>query len=254
MDAKVEYQPVAMETLQALQSVSTAALTVALLKTGLRNCFIRGANPTYSASQRVVGPAFTLRFVSSREDLYSPRSASSRKSTQAALEEVPKGAIVVIGALNVVDAGVVGDISCARLRRLEAAAIITDGVVRDSVGVGQTGLPVWCRGAAAAPSGTSLAGVGSQEVIDCGGVAVFPNDVIVADQDGAVVIPREMLASISAMATDLELLDAWVLDHVNRGASLLGLYPPDDETRKRFDEFRLANRECGDASQVRHSV
>ena len=90
------------------------------------------------------------------------------------------------------DAGIFGDILCARMRKRGVAALVTDGVVRDLAGVLGTGLPVWCQGTAAPASVNGLTFVGWQEPIGCGGVAVFPNDVIVADGDGAVVIPAAL--------------------------------------------------------------
>ena len=103
---------------------------------------------------------------------------------------MPDGCIAVVDAMGVTDAGIFGDILCARMVKRGVAALITDGVVRDLEGVLGTGLPVWCDGYAAPPSVAGLTFVGWGEPIGCGGVAIFPDDVIVADQDGAVVIPE----------------------------------------------------------------
>src|SRR5207247_7330986 len=110
-------------------------------------------------------------------------------STRAAIEAMPNGCVAVVGALGVTDAGIFGGIPCARMEKRGVAALVTDGVVRDLEGVLGTTLAVWCQGTAAPPSVAGLTFVGWQEPIDCGGVAVFPNDVIVVDQDGAVLIP-----------------------------------------------------------------
>src|SRR5213078_2840737 len=157
---------------------------------GLRNIWMRGPQPftPTAKGRRMVGPAFTLRFVPAREDLATPESWSSPKSTRAAIEAMPEGCIAVAGTMGVTDAGIFGDILCARMAKRGVAALITDGVVRDLAGVLATGLPVWCRGTAAPASVNGLTFVGWQEPIGCGGVAVMPNDVIVADGDGAVVI------------------------------------------------------------------
>ena len=138
---------------------------------------------------RIVGPAFTLRFVPAREDLATPASWASPVSTRAAIEAMPEGAIAVVDAMGVTDAGIFGDILAARMARRGVAALVTDGVVRDVAGVLGTGLPVWCKGIAAPPSVAGLTFVGWQEPIGCGGVAVFPDDLVLADDDGAVVDP-----------------------------------------------------------------
>src|SRR6202011_4436012 len=122
------------------------------------------------------------------EDRATPESWSSPISTRAAIEAMPAGCIAVVDAMGVLDAGIFGDILCARMAKRGVSALITDGVVRDITGVRATGLPVWSQGAAAPPSVAGLIFCGWQEPIGCGGVAVFPGDLIVADDDGAVVI------------------------------------------------------------------
>src|ERR1019366_1698733 len=179
--------PLPAATIEALESVTTATLTTVLLKKGLRNVWIRGAAPLgEAAGRRRAGRAFTLRFVPAREDLATPASWASPISTRAAIEAMPEGCIAVVDAMGNTDAGIFGDILCARMAKRGVAALITDGVVRDVAGVLQTGLPVWCQGAAAPPSVAGLTFVAWQQPIACGGVAVFADDAIVVDDDGAV--------------------------------------------------------------------
>jgi regulator of RNase E activity RraA len=240
---KAEPLPLDAAVVGALQSVSTATLTTVLLKKGLRNVWMRGPRPLATATRRAVGRAFTLRFVPAREDLATPESWSSPVSTRAAIEAMPAGCIAVVDALGVADAGIFGDILCARLVKRSVAALVTDGVVRDLAGVVSTGLPVWCRGVAAPPSVAGLTFVGWQQPIGCGGVAVFPNDVVVADGDGAVVIPAALLDDVLAAAQQQEQLEAWIMEQVEQGAALPGLYPPNEENRARFEQVRRARKE-----------
>src|SRR6202045_4502554 len=188
----------------ALKSVTTATITTVLLKKGLRNVWLRGTKPLRPGQKRLVGAAFTLRFVPAREDLATPESWSSPISTRGAIEAMPEGCIAVVGAMGVTDAGIFGDILCARMKKRGVAALVTDGVVRDVAGVLGTGLLVWCDGVAAPPSVAGLTFVNWQEPIGCGGVAVFPDDIIVADQDGAVVIPKAFLDLILAEGAEQE--------------------------------------------------
>jgi regulator of RNase E activity RraA len=223
-------------TADALSRVATATITTVLLKKGIRRTWMRGPRPLATAAgRRVVGPAFTLRFVPAREDLATPASWSSPTSTRAAIEAMPAGAVAVVDALGVTEAGIFGDILCARMARRGVAALVTDGVVRDLAGVEDAGLPVWCAGAAAPPSVAGLTFVGWQEPIGCGGVAVFPDDVIVADRDGAVVIPQALVAEVAAAATEQERLESWIMGEVEKGVPLPGLYPPNAETQARYE-------------------
>ena len=218
-----------------LQKITTETLTTVLLKKGLRNVWIRGTVPIRPGQPRLVGRAFTLRFVPAREDLATPESWASPISTRAAIEDMPPGCIAVADAMNVTDAGIFGDILCARMAKRGISALITDGVVRDIAGVLGTGLPVWCRGAAAPASVTSLTFVAWQQPIACGGVAVFPGDVIVVDQDGAVLIPANLLDEVIPLAVEQERLEAWIMSEVERGVPLPGLYPPNAEAKARYD-------------------
>ncbi|QYK42226.1 MAG: ribonuclease activity regulator RraA [Paracoccaceae bacterium] len=222
------------EAKEILSQVSTATLTTILLKKGLRNVWMRGTRPIAPGQPRIVGPAFTLRFVPAREDLATPASWASPISTRAAIEAMPEGCIAVADAMGVTDAGIFGDILCARMVKRGVAGLVTDGVMRDLAGVLGTGLPVWCDGVAAPPSVAGLTFVGWQEPIGCGGVAVFPDDIVVVDADGAVLIPQAYLDQVLAEAPEQEAMEAWIMTEVENGVPLPGLYPMNDATRARY--------------------
>ena len=232
--------PLDAKAIATLAQVTTATLTTVLLKKGLRNVWLRGARPLRAGLPRLVGRAFTLRFVPAREDLATPASWAAPISTRAAIEAMPAGCIAVVDAMGVQDAGIFGDILCARMAKRGVTALITDGVVRDLAGVLGTGLPVWCSGAAAPPSVAGLTFVAWQQPVGCGGVAVFPGDVIVADDDGAVLIPAALLDEIVAEAAEQERLESWIMAEVDRGAALPGLYPPNAENKLRYEAARAA--------------
>jgi regulator of RNase E activity RraA len=224
--------------IETLRQVSTATITTILLKKGLRNVWMRGTKPLKPGQPRIVGPAFTLRFVPAREDLATPASWASPISTRAAIEAMPEGVVAVVDAMGMEDAGIFGDILCARMAKRGVAALVTDGVVRDVSGVLGTGLPVWCNGVAAPPSVAGLTFVGWQEPIACGGVAVFPDDVIVVDEDGAVLIPAAILSEVLAEAPEQERMEAWIMEEVDRDIPLPGLYPMNAETKARYEAFK----------------
>lgn len=227
--------PLPADTLTTLAQVSTATLTTVLLKKGLRNVWLRGTKPLKAGQPRIVGPAFTLRFVPAREDLATPASWASPISTRAAIEDMAEGVVAVADAMGVRDAGIFGDILCARMVKRNVAGLVTDGVMRDATGVLGTGLPVWCEGVAAPPSVAGLTFVAWQQPIACGGVAIFPGDIIVADDDGAVVIPAAMLDDVLKEAPEQERMEAWIMEEVARGVALPGLYPMNAETKARYE-------------------
>jgi regulator of RNase E activity RraA len=227
---------------KALCGVTTATLTTVLLKKGLRKVWMRGARPLRAGQGRIVGRAFTLRFVPAREDLATPESWGAPISTRAAIEAMPAGCFAVVDAMGSGDAGIFGDILCARMRMRGVAGLLTDGAVRDQAGVLATGLPVWCQGSVAPPSVAALTFVGWQQPVGCGGVAVFPNDVIVADDDGAVLIPAALLDEVVPAAVEQERLEGWIMGQVEAGEPLPGLYPPNEANRAAYEAWARQRR------------
>jgi regulator of RNase E activity RraA len=151
---------------------------------------------------------------------------------------MPEGVIAVADAMAVPSAGIFGDILCARMKKRDVTALVTDGVMRYLTGVVASALPVWCAGVAAPASVNGLTFVGWQEPIACGGCAIFPDDVIVVDDDGAVVIPKTLVEFVAHEGAEHELYESWVFTEVEKGVKLPGLYPPNDEAKARYAEWR----------------
>ena len=229
--------PISADLRATLGAISTATITTILLKKGIRRAFMHGPKPM-AGTERLVGVAFTMRFVPAREDLATPESWASPKSTRAAIEAMPEGVIAVGEARGITEAAIFGDILVARMRQRGVTALVTDGTLRDGVGVLAAGLPVWCAGWAAPASVAGHTFVGWQEPIGCGGVAVFPDDIIVADGDGAVVIPQALVEEVAKLGPEQERFEAWAMSEVEKGVPLPGLYPPNEGTRARYEAER----------------
>jgi regulator of RNase E activity RraA len=221
-----------------LRKVTTATITTMLLKKGIRRCWMKGPKPLVPGGERLIGHAFTLRFVPAREDLATPESWARPISTRGAIEAMPEGVIAVADAMGIDTAGIFGDILCARMKMRRVTALVTDGALRDRTGVLASGLAVWCAGVAAPASVNGLTFVGWNEPIGCGGCAIFPDDIIVADDDGAVVIPAALVDFVANEGAEHELLESWLVQEVERGEKLPGLYPPNDENKRRYEEWK----------------
>jgi regulator of RNase E activity RraA len=223
---------------EKLKHVTTATVTTMLLKKGIRHCWLDGAQPLVPGGKRLVGPAFTLRFVPVREDLATPESWGKPISTRAAIEAMPAGCIAVADAMGVTTAGIFGDILVMRMARRGVTALVTDGVIRDKAGCLAANMPIFCRGTAAPASVNGLTFVGWEEPIACGGCAIFPGDVIVADDDGCVVIPKDLLDFVATEGEEHERYETWVVSEVEKGAKLPGLYPPNEEAKARYQAWK----------------
>ena len=227
------------ELRKTLAACSTATITMQLLKRGLRATAMCGVAPLSGEQERVVGEAYTVRFIPMREDLSDPAVLGSRENPQRrAIEECPEGAVLVMDGLRNRNVGTIGDILAERLRVRGVAACVTDSAVRDADAVIATGFPVWCGGRAAPPSNTGFAMGDLQTPVGCGGVAVIPGDVLVCDGDGVAVIPRKMVESVAADAIEQEQVEAFVLERIRAGHAVPGTYPPNDETMAAYELWK----------------
>jgi regulator of RNase E activity RraA len=229
------------ETRRLLELTTTATLTTQLFKRGLRNTFVQGVRRLTPDAPVMVGEAFTLRMIPAREDLDHPDMLGDRSHPQRrAIEECPAGAVLVIDCRKDIRGGCLGDILIARLMARGVAGVVADGAMRDVPQIAALAIPVYAGGAAAPASFGIHHAVDLEQPIACGDVAVFPGDVLVGDAEGVVVIPRHLADEVARDAAEQEQLESWILREVKGGRGIFGLYPPDDETRNRYQSWREA--------------
>ncbi len=130
------------KTRDALLRIGTSTLTGALQRRGLRSIFLQDVWPVRPNMKRMVGPAFTMRFIPSREDKDGPGAKGPRSNVQPqAMETCPPGHVLVVDSRGDARAASAGDLYVGRLAARGCAGIVTDGGLRDSEGVFKTGLP-----------------------------------------------------------------------------------------------------------------
>jgi len=227
-------------TRERLRHVSTATLCTQLFKRGFRNVFIQGiAQLTTPSSGNLVGPAFTMRNIPSREDLDQISAFDDPNHPQRkAIESVPPGHVLVLDCRGETRVASGGQILTTRLMVRGAAGLVSDGPVRDSGAIAQMDFPVYCAGGSA-PLNLLFHHATEQNVpIGCGGVAVYPGDIMVGDDEGVVVIPRHLADEVAEQAVEQEKMEMFILERVQGGAKLAGTYPPNADTRAAFDVWR----------------
>jgi len=222
------------DMLDLLRSSCVATLTTVLRGRGIPNAWLKGVVPLTPGQPRIAGPAFTLRFVPLRGDLATSGAIDGSRSPRAAIERMPGGSVAVVDALGHAGAGAFGDIMCARMQHRGVAGLVIDGAVRDRAGIGKLGWAVWAKSVSGPPGIAGLVYADEQVPVACGGVAVMPGDIVVADEDGAVVVPRAIAAEVAAEAAEKELFEEWALAEVRNGAPIVGTYPPNEETLARY--------------------
>ena len=227
------------DCLAAMRRVSTATLTTALFKRGLRNVFMRDVRPLARYPHNLVGPAFTLRNIPAREDIDRVEGFANPEHPQRkAIETVPAGSVLVVDCRGEPFAASGGEILMTRLAVRGVAGMVSDGGIRDSGPIAALAMPVFCAGPAAPLNLVVHHATETQVPIGCGGVAVYPGDLIVGDADGVVVVPAHLAAEIAAEADGQERMEAWILRRVQDGARLPGTYPPDEATRAAYAAWR----------------
>jgi regulator of RNase E activity RraA len=238
--AMTDHRPgLAEDTRRLLELTTTATLTTQLFKRGFRNTFVQGVRRLTPVQGVMVGEAFTLRMIPAREDLDHPDMFRDRSHPQRrAIEECPPGAVLAIDCRKDFRGGCLGDILIARLLERGVAGVVTDGALRDVPQIEALAIPVYAGGAAAPASFGIHHAVDLDQPIACGDVAVFPGDVLVGDREGVVVIPRHLADEVARDGAEQEQLESWILKEVKAGKGIFGLYPPDDDTRARYQAWR----------------
>ncbi|MGI9261533.1 MAG: ribonuclease activity regulator RraA [Woeseiaceae bacterium] len=232
------------DTRSTLQKTSTASIATMLFKRGLRNQFVQNVGRLNPAGKRMVGPVYTLRYIPAREDLNPVEVFRNPDHPQRrAVEEIPAGHVLVMDCRLDATAASAGSILVTRLEIRGCAGVVTDGGLRDADEIANLAMPAFCARPSAPTNLTKHQALDLNVPIGCGGVAVFPDDIAVGDGDGVIVIPANLADEIAAEAREMETYESWVLDQVKAGASIIGLYPMNDETRARYDDWLASQRE-----------
>jgi regulator of RNase E activity RraA len=231
---------VSQATLDLLRHVSVATLCTQLFKRGFRNVYIQNiARLTRPSTGNLVGPAFTMRNIPAREDLDKLSAFENPDHPQRkAIESVPPGHVLVIDCRGETRVASGGQILTTRLKVRGAAGLVSDGPVRDSAQIAQMDFPVYCAGGSAPLNLIFHHAIDLDVPIGCGGVAVYPGDVIVGDEEGVVVIPRHLADEVAVDAVEQEKLEAFVLERIEGGAKLPGTYPPNEDTKAAYASWR----------------
>lgn len=230
-------------TQNRLSKVSTATLTTALFKRGFRNVFLQGLQRLGREQDNMVGEAFTLRYIPAREDLDGLAAFDDRTHPQrVAVETCPPGQVLVIDSRGDATAASSGNILIARLLQRRVAGVVTDGGFRDSPEIAEMDIAAYHQRPSAPTNLIKHHAVDLQQPIGCGGVAIYPGDVMVGDAEGVVCIPAAIADDVAKEAYEQTMYEDWVELQISAGAGLFGVYPlTDDGQREAFAAWKIAN-------------
>ncbi|MGF9694529.1 ribonuclease activity regulator RraA [Rhizobium sp. 0TCS1.26] len=231
------------ETRAKLMKVSTASVATALYKRGLRNQFIQNVFPIAWKGRNMVGQAFTLRYIPAREDR-NPITVFRKADhpQRVAVDTCPEGSVLVMDSRKDARAASAGSILITRLAMRGCAGVVTDGGFRDAEGIGRLDMPAYHQRPSAPTNLTLHEALDINVPISCGDAPVFPGDVLVGDGDGVMVIPAHLADEIAEECQGMETFEDFVLEQVQAGASVIGLYPPTtDEAQAAYDGWKDRN-------------
>ena len=225
------------EIFQRLARGGSATTSTIMTGKGVRKHFMNGPKPVVGEGV-YVGRAFTISYLPAREDVTTKDTYRDDHSIMAALELVPEGAMVIIDCHGDKVSGTVGEMLLTYIRRKKVAGLITDGSVRDIAGLRRAGLPIWATAVGAPEAIYGLHYQGYQATVGCGGVRVVPGDIVVADEDGVVVVPDAMAEQISLEVEEKCNYEVFVLAKISEGRGVKGLYPASDATQREYDAWK----------------
>lgn len=229
--APAEAIGLASNSLALLAKASTASVATLLFKRGYHNAYVQGALPLNPDIGTMVGPAYTLRYIPTRPDT-DPLDAFREPDhpQRVAVEECPEGAVLVMDCRQDATAASAGSILLTRCQMRGVAGVVSDGGIRDARGAAALDMPVFAAKPSAPTNLTKHHAVDIGLPIACGGVAVYPGDIVMGDADGVMIIPRHLADDVAVETIEMEQFEAFVLEQVNAGESIRGLYPPTDPT------------------------
>ena len=230
--------PISADAFEILRACSVPSLVSTLFRMGFANTFVRGVKRINPGDRLMVGSAFTMRTVPIREDTRQAISDGRLANLQAlAFDQISAGQVLVCEGAGETETALLGDMVTTSFAYRGVSGIVADCSVNDRVSIAGIECPVYCLGDASLPFTSHRHVIDLNVPISCGGVAVFPGDVIVGDGNGVVVIPKDRCAEVADSAFERERFEGFVAERLRGGAPLKGTYPASDETKRLYEEW-----------------
>jgi regulator of RNase E activity RraA len=246
---------VSREVIERLKNITSGSLTTELFKRGLRQCFLVGLRPLNPNAARFAGEAFTLRFIPAREDIDTYETLTPYPNPNnlqwEAVEQIGTGQVLVIDSRNDTSSASAGNVLLTRMMVKGAAAVVTDGALRDGVEVAGMPFPAYAREIVASTRLSTHHAADINVPISCAGVAIYPGDILVGDGDGVTVVPRAIAADIADAGTERDIFENYLVKRIAAGEGLYGVYPPTPQTRADFEAWKAAGANPDDIIRIR---
>ena len=235
------------ELIEPFWEFGTAAISSALREEcGIRRAYIQGP-VAFTPGLKAVGTAVTLSFLPKREDIIRGRAEESqeaRSALWAAVIAVQDGDVLVVDARGNMQTGCLGDMLMTSIHAKGAKGLVVDGCVRDTPHAKKLGLPLFLRGGTPHNAGHfEMYPWDYNEPIGCGGVLVIPGDIIVGDDDGAVVVPPKEAPTVIEYCRARETREIFERMKLKETGDIEKYYPFNEEGAREYEEW-LKNRKA----------
>lgn len=230
------------DIIDGLAQIGSATASGELSRLGIRDPFMRGP-VAWTKGRTVVGPALTLQFMPKREDLYGVDEYADpeRQLHRHVLYHTQPGDIVVVDARGDLSSGIFGEMMLTYFQGRGGLGVVIDGCIRDYPHVKTLDLGLWLRGVT--PNFHTQTGIMPFAVnvpVSCGNVLVIPGDIIVADDDGVVVVPAKLAPQLLQKASEHSEWEEFSRLRLSEGGDLRKYYPLSEEARAEYEAWRKA--------------
>ncbi|WGF88433.1 ribonuclease activity regulator RraA [Marinivivus vitaminiproducens] len=227
------------ELVEAIRLMGAATASSTLFHMGIRNSHILGPT-SWTPEKTIAGPALTLQFMPKREDMYGEDEYAEpeKQLHRHVLYHTNPGDIVVVDALGDMRSGVFGEMMLTYFKGKGGQGVVIDGCLRDYANIEKIGLGVWIRGVTPNfHTQTDIMPFGVNVPIACGGCLVMPGDIIVADKDGAVVVPVALAPKVVTEAHARHEWEDFTRERLAEGGDLRRYYPLTEAARPEYEEW-----------------
>lgn len=228
--------------IEKLNTISTATVATILHARGLRNQFIQGVFRLTEHRRPMVGQAFTLRHIPAREDIDVREIFRDPGHPQrVGVEAVGPGDVLVMDCHRDTSSASLGGILASRLQSRGCSGFVSDAGIRDCDYAASLDVPIYVASRSAPTNLTKQHGVELNVPIGCGGVPVYPGDVMLGDGDGVMVIPLEYLDAIMPEALRMEHYESFAQTHILAGSKVTDFYPAKEAAIALYAEYCKTN-------------
>jgi len=234
----------AAESIERISLVSSATASATLTSMGVNNTFIDGP-VTRTPGRSITGPVLTLQFLPKREDHIAgegDENVAKQTALWQVLQRVQPGDVIAVDARGQTKTGCFGEMLLTYLAARGGLGIVVDGSIRDSAEATALDIGIWTRGVTPNyATQTTLSPWDFNVPISCGEALVIPGDVVIADDDGAVVVPAALIDKVADKALEHEDWERFSRIKLTEGGDLMKYYPLDEEAQAEFQQWKLSN-------------